>query len=152
MSTSEWNYRPREFQVWSPEEYDLSGTQVDVPIYGIENLINAWGGGFPTLKAVIKNVMVSYTEATDSSNSNIVKIGSDTDNNQFHQYTTPSGKSVGDMDIIEQSDINEPRVFEPVKTLHITCGGGTGSGKVRIGVTLTQDGTEWVGFNETTGK
>jgi hypothetical protein len=151
-TVSQWEEKPQEFQVWCPHEFDISASAVSVPFFAVSNLRPIWGNRQTTTKIVIKEVLVAYTEATDASNAGQVRVGNDANATQYNSYTTPSGKSIGDVDVIDQADFDVgPLVVDPAKWLQVRGGGGTGTGQYRVGLTLTYDYTDYYDFDEATG-
>lgn len=139
-----------DFQVWCPEEFDLSGSAVSVPVWGISGMPQAWGNFNSGFVGVVKKVMVAYTEATpgstDATYDNIISIGDNSNESQTTDYTIPASKSIGDIDVIDQASFAaEPRINGTRNYVQIKCqGGASGSGKVRVGLLVSQNFREWV--------
>ena len=151
-SENTWRDRPPEaIQVWSPEEYDLSGGVIVTPIWDISSLPASWGnrlsGGNTVL--IIKKIIVLYTEATsaDTPVSSGLRIGTNVNLNAVHGFNSEINKNVGDTLIIDQADFNaEARIDSAVNWVQIRSSGGkTGAGTVRIGLIISQDYSEWFG-------
>ena len=161
MSTSEWTTPPGpDIEIWCPEEFDLSGGAVTVPVFSTKGLPQAWGNSpllIGSVVGIVKQIMVVYTEATagtDATYDDIILVGTDTNAVAFHSYTIPASQAIDVTGIILQADFSgDGRLFDfptnAVSSLKIaTTGGASGAGKVRVGVLFTQDGSQWSSFVE----
>jgi len=148
-NVSPWEYVPREFQVACPVEFDLSAALTSAPAIVTSILPEMWGRNTPTSKLVIKNVTLVYTEATNTTEANIIQIGSAATPGLYTTITTPTGKAIGDETSLDQADFTvEPRVLSDLP-VWVTCvGTGGGTGMVRVFLTVTQNYSEWVGFDQ----
>lgn len=152
-NVSPWTHRPtQDFQIFSPQIIDIDGATVDFPLFSIINLPPCWGNLQDDVVLIIKELIVIYTAATSASSANQVRLGSDVNPALYTSFTTPAGRAIGDVDIIDQDDFTvDPRVFTNGNILSVRGGGGTGTGAFLAGVTLSYDYTDYYAFNQFTG-
>ena len=153
MTTSPWTFTPEgNAIIWCPEELDLSAADTGgIPIVASKDLPPLWGNA-NTASLIIVKWFIAYTEATpgstDASYDFILRLGTNTNASQHHDFTVPANRAVGDVDIIDGADFAaEDRIFNSVNWTQIRCfGGASGSGRVRTGIEVTADGTKWKNF------
>ena len=152
MTISPWTFTPEgDVTIWCPEEFDLSGSDISIPIIVNQELLELWGNN-NTASLVIKKWFIAYTEATpgstDATYDFLMRLGTNANASQHHDYTIPANKAVGDVDYIDGSAFaGEDRIFNTVNWTQIRCiGGASGAGRVRAGIIVTADGTQWRNF------
>lgn len=157
MSISPWDFKPEvDFQVWLSDEIDLSAGASETPVYSTANLSKIWSNSVGTTRILVKELLIMYTEATpgvtDATYDNIIQIGTDTSDVAVTLFTIPPSKSIGDVDIFDQADFTaNARIFATNWIQIKSAGGASGAGKVRIGLTLSQDYTQWFDFDPAAG-
>lgn len=138
--------RPIGTIVVQTPEIDLSNTEIHILKFPDISKI-MWGASNENRKYLIKQIRVLYTEATDAANSNNIRIGNLGAESAHHDFSTPSGKSIGDIDVIDQSAFTaEPRVFDSEVWTQVRVVAGAGTGKIIVELEISFDYTDWVGF------
>lgn len=149
MGENPWDYRPRQKQMFMcPAEFDLTASSGQIAYLPIGYLDQCWGNSTASICAIITRMVLLYTEACDGvgTGSNI-RLGH---NGSTYGHTTYENQvqSLGDVVEVSQDGIDEPRVFLVNNFIGFTVM-GTGSqttGKVRMGVELSFDITDWKDF------
>lgn len=143
--------RLQEFRVMCPVEFDLNSGTTDVcPIFSTAGLSAAWGNRVPTCTLIIKEWRLLWTVAPLAAGADIY-LGSEANFFLHDSYSTLGGRSIGDVDVIDQSNFAaEPRVFNTQNWIQVRSAGNLGAaGSVRVEVTLVRDYTQWVDFDPT---
>lgn len=155
MTASPWKERPRrEIRVTS-DVMDFSGSATEDIVFVMKNIPLAWGNRHSSTKLIIKQIEIAFTEAPpsspDGSYASILQIGDETSNTLYEDYTPGSSVGANDIVTIEQSDMTNPRVSSNDRLQIRTPGGASGSGAAKVSLVLSQDYTDWVGFDEEVG-
>jgi len=134
-----------------PVEIDLTASSGSIPFLPIDGLPTAWSAfqTNPQIVAVITRFVLVYTEACNGigTGSNL-RFGYHGNTFGYLSYENQI-QALGDVVNIEQPYNGEERVFDAAhKYISVTCM-GTGAqttGKVRVGVELSYDYTDWYNY------
>ena len=151
MTTQPWIYLPTEkVQYWCPVEFDLSAAAVVAPIFYHGGLPQIWGNEVTTVKAVITDIFILYTEASSADAGIGLELGKPTDTNQFWTQTSEINKSLWDATRYTNSDASfaNDRIFNTDEDILLfRCSGSkTGTGKIRVGLTISYNYKDYVSF------
>jgi|6_EtaG_2_1085325.scaffolds.fasta_scaffold03947_4 hypothetical protein len=149
MPKSNWEQMPNgDMQIWCPHEFDLSGSAIQVPIFYNEQLPDVWGNEVANIKAIIKGWFIVYTEASSADAGVTLELGYDGDPDYFDVVTSEVSKAQHYVQNITQNSLSNDRVFSTNgKLITAYCAGGkTGTGNVRIGLTISFDYTHSISF------
>lgn len=148
MATLKTRIRPTEKQTLWTDEVTIDGAIDDIVLIDISELPVAWGANNNTEKGVITNIYVQYITASDTNETQNIRIGN-TGNISAHasNINTTAGMSAGDVEVFPQSVFDAvPRLLSTDGWLSVHFRNSSGAGVVKVGVEVSYDMTDWVGF------
>ena len=138
--------RPTTDTVIWLEDLTISTDGTDM-VYNTAALGPGWGSDAESRVFVILELIVMYLSATDTNNTNNIRLGTASVESKFLDFSTPSGKSEGDVDVIDHSAFSQDRVFVTDNTVRVVRAGGVGTGAVRVGVRISFDITKSTAYS-----
>jgi len=141
--------RPIDKPIFWTDVITINGAIDEVVLLDTSQLPPAWASSAQDRVGVITNVLVQYITASDTNETQNIRIGR-TANRDAHasNINTESGKVAGDVVVFPQSVFDaEPRIFTTDKWLQVEFVNSTGAGSVKVGVEISYDYSDWVDFN-----
>lgn len=140
--------RPTEsYVVWSPE-INLS-TDIVHPLINTADLPAGWASDQVNRVLILEEIIVMYLDTPSVDNTNNLRIGSTFNLSAYHDISTLISKTAGTVDVFDQSVITNPRVFSGDNWMQVALVGTGGTGRIKVGLRVTNDISKWVNFDPT---